>query len=235
MYSQLLYLSILVLCVYGRSNSESQYLRKNQALNSLRTAYVKIQHEDFIIGGSPARIEDFYWQVLLIYKKVPFCGGSIITATKIVTAAHCTFVVKNISQLSLRAGSSRPDAGGVLVAAKKIYENPNFNRPSVFNNDIAVILLRDALVFGPTIGAISIGNIDPPTNAMVTVSGFGSTKINENRTSDLHSVNVNVVEHKVCVKNYLNYPGKGKVTNNMLCAGLIGVGGKDACSGDSGG
>lgn len=196
---------------------------------------MKSQQDGFIIGGSPARIEDFYWQVLLLYDKIPYCGGSIITARKIVTAAHCTMVVKSISRLSLRAGSTRPDADGVLVTATKIYENPNFDRPTRFNNDIAVILLRDALVFGPTIGAISIGNGIPPNNAIVTVSGFGSTKPNENRTSELHSVNVNVVDQTVCVKNYLNYPGKGKVTDNMICAGLLGIGGKDACLGDSGG
>lgn len=203
--------------------------------NSVHIADVKGEPEGFIIGGSPARIEDFYWQVLLIYNKVPYCGGSIITARKIVTAAHCTFVVKILSRLSLRAGSSRPDAGGVLVSAEKIYENPNFNRPTLFNNDIALILLREALVFGPAIGAISIGDGKPPTNAIVTVSGFGATKVNENRTSDLHSVDVNVVEQTVCAKHYLNYPGKNKVTDNMLCAGLIDVGGKDACVGDSGG
>lgn len=183
----------------------------------------------------PARIEDFYWQVLLIYDNVPFCGGSIITARKIVTAAHCTFKVKTIGRLKLRAGSSQPNAGGVLVAAKKIYEHPKFNRPTVLNNDISIILLREALVFGPAIGAISIGSNRPPTGALATVSGFGSTTIDDDRPSVLHSTNVSVVDQTVCMRNYQDYPGKAKVTENMFCAGIIGVGGKDACRGDSGG
>lgn len=191
--------------------------------------------DELIIGGSPARIEDFNWQILLIYDNVPFCGGSIITTKKIVTAAHCTYKIKNINRLRLRAGSAQPSAGGVLVSAAKIYENPNFNRPTLLNNDISVILLRETLTFSLAIGSISIGNGRPPTNAVATVSGFGSTTIDGNRPSVLHSANVMVVDQTVCIQNYQNYPGKARVTDNMLCAGLIGVGGKDACQGDSGG
>lgn len=191
--------------------------------------------DGLIIGGTPARIEDFNWQILMIVNNIPKCGGSIVTARKIVTAAHCTFNINNINNLRLRAGSSRPDAGGVLVAAQKIYEHPNFNRPTTLNNDIAVILLREALPLGPTIGAISIGNGRPATGTVVTVSGYGATSIGVDRPSVLHSVSVPVVDQKVCTKNYQTYPGNAKVTDNMLCAGLVGVGGKDACTGDSGG
>lgn len=171
----------------------------------------------------------------MIYDNVPFCGASIITARKIVTAAHCTFKVKTIDRLKLRAGSPQPNAGGVLVSATKIYEHPNFNRPTVLNNDISIILLREALVFGLAIGAISIGSNPPTAGAIATVSGFGSTTITEDRPSALHSVNVSVVDQTVCARNYQDYPGKAKVTETMLCAGVIGVGGKDACQGDSGG
>lgn len=151
------------------------------------------------------------------------------------TAAHCTYKIKNIDQLRLRAGSANPNANGVLVAAAKIYENPNFNRPTLLNNDISVILLKDALVFGPAIGAISIANSRPNDGEIATVSGFGSTTITGNRPDVLHAVNVPIVDQKVCVKSYQNYPGKAKVTDNMFCAGFVGVGGKDACQGDSGG
>lgn len=214
-----------------------QKKRRKIKLNSFHIADVngRPDADELIIGGSPARIEDFNWQILLIYDNVPFCGGSIITTKKIVTAAHCTYKIKNINRLRLRAGSAQPNAGGVLVSAVKMYENPNFNRPTLLNNDISVILLRETLTFGPTLGSISIGNGRPPTNAVAAVSGFGSTTIDGNRPSVLHSANVMVVDQTVCVQNYQNYPGKAKVTDNMLCAGLIGVGGKDACQGDSGG
>lgn len=201
MYLPLIYLSICVLCAYGKYNFE---FRPNvhSKLNSLGVADVNGRQEGLIIGGTPARIEDFNWQILMIVNNVPKCGGSIVTARKIVTAAHCTFNINNINQLRLRAGSSRHDAGGVLVTAVKIFEHPNFNRPTSLNNDIAVILLRDALPIGsPTIGAISIGNGRPPTGTVVTVSGYGATQIGVDRPSVLHSASVPVVDPKVCTKN----------------------------------
>lgn len=190
--------------------------------------------DPLIIGGTSARIEDFYWQVLIFYKDIPFCGGAIITARKVVTAAHCLYK-KDIGRLKLRAGSSRPDAGGVIATFSKIVQNPNLNKPTILNNDIAVILLREALVFGEAIGAISIGSANPATGTVATVSGFGSTIVGDDKATVLHSVDVPVVDRTVCARNYKDYPGKAKVTENMLCAGMLGVGGKDACRGDSGG
>lgn len=239
MYSPLIYLSIFVLCgSYGKLWNRS--ITPRFALHSIQITgangrSVDSDVEGFIIGGTPARIEDFYWQVLLIYDNVPFCGGSIITARKIVSAAHCTARINQISRFQMRAGSSQYNGGGVLVKATRIVQHPSFNVPTLYNNDVAVILLREALAFSPAIGAISIDNYQPPVGTVGTVSGFGATSVGDNRPSNLHSVNVPVVDQRTCATNYQNYPGRARVTDNMLCAGLLGTGGKDACQGDSGG
>lgn len=43
-----------------------------------------------IIGGEEARIEDFPYQIALEYGSGYRCGGVIIDASTILTAAHCT-------------------------------------------------------------------------------------------------------------------------------------------------
>ena len=44
-----------------------------------------------------------------------------------------------------------------------------------------------------------------------------------------------IVPRADCVAAYLAHPNKLWISDNMFCAGLLGVGGKDACQGDSGG
>lgn len=192
--------------------------------------------DGLIIGGTPARIEDFYWQVLLIYNNEAICGGSIITAQKILTAAHCTARINSLQRLQIRAGSSQYNSGGVLVTAIRIHQHHQFNLPTPYNNDIALIILFKALAFSPTIGPISPGTSSPSTGNLVTASGYGSTVPGGNQTSNLHSVTVPVVDQATCARNYKTVPNlKNRVTENMLCAGLLNVGGKDSCQGDSGG
>ena len=44
-----------------------------------------------IVGGQEVKKNSIPWQVSLRYRaeKMAFCGGSIVTPDKIVTAAHC--------------------------------------------------------------------------------------------------------------------------------------------------
>lgn len=105
------------------------------------------------------------------------------------------------------------------------------------NNDVGVVFLGETLTFDSTIGGILLAGktISLPANTNVVVSGFGVTTPNGNQANVLHSVTVPIVDYDVCSKAYKSYKGQAKLTKNMICAGFYGVGGKDACKGDSGG
>ena len=49
---------------------------------------------------------------------------------------------------------------------------------------------------------------------------------------NLQWVGVPIITNDECNEAYL---GDGRITNSMICAGYLGVGGKDSCQGDSGG
>lgn len=106
------------------------------------------QHSDVgtrIVGGEQTTIERFPWIVSLQRNGVHFCGGSIISATRILSAAHCT---PNPNGIFARAGSTNNLSGGQLIAVSQVHNHPQYNdRP--FNNDICVLVLSSALNLAP--------------------------------------------------------------------------------------
>lgn len=190
-----------------------------------------------IIGGEKAKIEQFKWQAVLIYESKLLCGGSIISPVKIVTAAHCVYRITDVGPLKVRVGSIDWNKGGQLVNVARFVHHRDYNKPTSLNNDVAVLLLSEALTFGPTIGPVVLAgkSIKLPAGQMVQISGYGSTSPGSSTPNVLYHVAVPIVDQKVCKKAYKKYHGIAKLTDNMICAGYYGVGGKDSCRGDSGG
>lgn len=190
-----------------------------------------------IIGGEKAQIEQFKWQAVLLYESKVLCGGSIISPTKIVTAAHCVYRITDVGPLQVRVGSADWSKGGKLVNVTRFVRHPKYNKPTSLNNDVAVLILSEPLTFGSTIGPVVLAgkSLNLPAGTMVNISGYGSTSTGSSNPVVLHYVTVPIVSPDECKKAYKKYPGIAKLTSNMICAGFYGVGGKDSCRGDSGG
>lgn len=182
-----------------------------------------------IVGGTQTTIQAYPYQVSMHYYGSHRCGGSVITATKILTAAHCTYRL-SAGSLSVRAGTTYPESSGQLIAVSKINQHTGYNDNSLVN-DIAVLILRSALSLSNSVRAISIPNQGATVNvgANGQVTGWGAQREGGGIASALRVVSVPVVSNQQCSSLY-----GGGITNNMLCAGFL-AGGKDSCQGDSGG
>lgn len=69
------------------------------------------------------------------------CGSSLLTANRLVTAAHCWFDGFNQGiQFVVVLGSSQLFTGGIRIATSTVVMHPNWT-PSTLANDVAMIYL----------------------------------------------------------------------------------------------
>lgn len=199
---------------------------------------------ELIIGGEEISIRQFPWQVSIAAGSLHICGGTILSPTKILTAAHC-FAALNQGQLlrhiRVRAGSSRHNEKGTVREIVRAILHPEFNQPTRINNDIAVLILKVKLDINSRDGKIRAIAMPRAGEALVSgidlkVSGWGLMKNGNNGplATKLRFVVVQSIERRKCEDAFKNLE-KTKFTNRMICAGIWNVGGKDACQGDSGG
>ncbi|KAM8711109.1 hypothetical protein ACLKA7_000271 [Drosophila subpalustris] len=192
-----------------------------------------------IVGGHETHVAVYPHQISLRRKAInlpknPFshiCGGSIIAEDVIVTAAHC-IIASVASQYKVVAGTSRRNGGdGVIVSVTEIIMHEKYN-PSTYDHDIALLRLSPPLPLNNfTMKAIELASEDVAPGAISTITGWGTTSSGGTASNQLLAVDVPIVSNADCDKDY----GGDRITDSMLCAGVRGVGGKDACQGDSGG
>ncbi|NXE13857.1 TMPS4 protease, partial [Lophotis ruficrista] len=183
-----------------------------------------------VLGGSPAAIEAWPWQVSLQYRKEHICGGSIIDRSWVLTAAHCFKNNPIIQSWRVKMGSSLL-AGTASLAVEKVFlAEPTSASPK--DNDIALVKLRSPLRVSDSSKPICLPYFDeelaPGTSLWVI--GWGYTQEHGQLSESLQQAEVELIDKESC--NLAAY--HGEVTEKMLCAGMP-QGGVDTCQGDSGG
>ncbi|XP_017854761.1 trypsin-1 [Drosophila busckii] len=183
-----------------------------------------------IVGGKEVNIKDFPFQVSL-QRSYHSCGGSLIGARYVLTAAHCTDT-SSILSYKVRIGSTYRDSGGLLIGIKAVHSHPKYDS-SIIDYDFAVLHLEDYDAKNVTQAFVNLPeqNETLAVGTEVTISGWGNTQNVLESSEKLRAVTVPTVNQTECSAAYQNF---GQITERMLCAGLV-EGGKDACQGDSGG
>jgi secreted trypsin-like serine protease len=217
----------------GQTNNAG---RGSKPLRGVIEAYREDQGTPKVVGGGVVTsIAAHPWQVSLQAAAVPtaadahFCGGSIIGARWVLTAAHCVDNGTSREQVQVLSGTASLEKGGARRPVADIKVHTKWN-PDNVDFDIALVQVTK------TFDARSI--IAPATgetlavDQSVVVTGWGALAWRDmTRVLTLREVTVPFVSRDVC--NQVASYG-GHVTGNMFCAGKR-QGGVDACSGDSGG
>lgn len=186
-----------------------------------------------IVGGIPIDITEAPFQISLMINNRHACGGSILSAEWILTAAHCVDGT-SIDQLSVRAGSTLKARGGSIRQIEESIIHPDWD-DGTNDSDIALLKLADPLELDDerimTIELEPAGAPEPAPGTRSTVTGWGVTMSTLQSNRVLRSTDIPIVSRSDCGVAYQSF---GPITERMICAGFV-TGGHDSCQGDSGG
>uniref|UniRef100_A0AAY4EVC2 Coagulation factor VII n=1 Tax=Denticeps clupeoides TaxID=299321 RepID=A0AAY4EVC2_9TELE len=184
------------------------------------------------------------WQVLLKLKGQDLCGGALLHADWVITAAHCVHQ-QDAKDLSVIAGEHNLDmveGTEQTVPVSQVVVHKRFNE-STGDSDIALLRLREPVTFSDYAVPVCLPRRDFAQSQLEkvhyhTVSGWGQrtdggnvppSQVPKHLASPfLRKLPVPVLSGQDCaVKSGLN------VTENMMCAGYF-QGAKESCRGDDG-
>ncbi|XP_017010367.2 seminase [Drosophila takahashii] len=197
-------------------------------LQLLCIGLVNAQIQPRIVGGTTTTLSAVGgFMVNLRYDGKFYCGGSLVSSRHVVTAAHCLNGYK-AGRITVQGGVSQLSQTGVVRRVAK-YFIPNSFSSSSLNWDVGVVRLQSSLT-GSGITTIPLCSVQWNVGDYMRVSGWGVTRYgNSSPSNQLRTARIQLIRKKTCQAAYAN---KDSLTASTFCARS---GGKDSCSGDSGG
>ncbi|CAF0863890.1 unnamed protein product [Rotaria sordida] len=186
-----------------------------------------------IVGGETASINTWGWIVSLSINQAWMCGGTILSSSWILTAAHCVEDVQNPSLVLISAATNQLFGWEQSRSASTVIIHPQYNG-SMFENDIALIKVSPPfnmtdLSISKICLPISTTEDYPPISSTLVAIGWGDLTEHGIISETLQQVTLQRIRYE----NFACYRLVRNATMQFCASDPNG--GKDTCSGDSGG
>ncbi|MEV0170145.1 serine protease [Streptomyces sp. NPDC050803] len=183
-----------------------------------------------IVGGSTTTTTAYPFMMQITdSSQSQFCGGTLVSPTKVVTAAHC-MVGETTSSVRVVGGRTyRNGTNGTVSRVSNIWIHPSYT-DATNGDDVAVLTLSTSMPYttAPYVSSSQTGVYAAGTTARII--GWGTTSSGGSSSNQLRTATVPIVSDSSCAGSY----GSDFIASDMVCAGYT-SGGVDTCQGDSGG
>lgn len=203
----------------------------------------KVKTRELIVRGYGSYPGQFPWHVAIFHRKSKVrtdyaCGGSLISASFVLTAAHCT---RGEDGHEIRASLVKVFLG----LHDKEFIGPNVQQHSVYGihtvpsevpwvglkNDVALLELGSNVEYTNFVQPICLNFEQIPNRVIGTVPGWGRTE-DEDISEVLKIASMPIISTLNCLQSNRDVFG-GALDTGMICAGH--QNGTSVCNGDSGG
>ena len=188
-----------------------------------------------IINGDPKDVASPYIVSLVIpgpFGDSHICGGTIIGAHTVLTAAHCTAGF-GASDLRVKYGGTDRTALSKSISVTEIITHPSYN-PSTSDSDFTLIHLLEPVTQpegSPMTNYAHLSTQSPPTGLDISMSGWGLVQSDgpPDLPTQLYTATLQSLEAAACNEKW---SGVRTVSPTMACAESTS---KSFCRGDDGG
>lgn len=189
-----------------------------------------------IVNGDQAVFYQFPWHCSIQNTKTTsakaYCGGSLISANFVLTAASC---LKDVSRIQVDFGSILFSQPFETQYTTQYQNHPQYNEQYKTNN-IAVIRLQTSVTFRTNVRAILLPRISEHSETYVGVdsfvSGFGVSEAGSSYLSnELRFAQKTVISNDVCRQSF----DSRYIESSVMCASGHNGTTQSICYGDQGG
>lgn len=228
-----------IVCCLKQSKSAKMCAKYGKELGHLRYHAA--------VGGTDANIHEFPHMAALGYhtesnNTVWQCGGSLISAKFVLTAAHCLISAELGPVKLVRLGTNNlhqpADTKQDFDIARSI-PHPDYKPPSAYN-DIALIELNKAVKYTVEVKPACLHrepDVDQTVLWLLQATGWGLTSYAGEPSVILQKVKLDLFTNEECTRSYRRQRRRlreGILSDQQVCAGGRNKE-RDTCPGDSGG
>ncbi|XP_068621404.1 trypsin-5-like isoform X2 [Battus philenor] len=190
-------------------------------LYEVATAYRFLPQQELYSNFNPSNniqhkytpnILEVPYHVLIIYSNL-FCSGSLIGSLTVLTAASCFWKYSD-EKIMVKTGSSVISDSGNTYLVESIKFHEYYKHISDTDNDIALLLLKNHVVFGAGVKKVIL--VEPETvlrdNTPMRVSGWSTSKLTPKVGNVLLWSEMVVINRKECKQSF-----KGLITPSNFC------------------
>ncbi|XP_055693441.1 chymotrypsin-2-like [Lutzomyia longipalpis] len=186
--------------------------------------------ESRIVGGYSAAPGQFPYQASIQTPDfVHDCGGSIVSASWILSSAHCA-KDKAPGETTALIGSHLVSLGGVRYGIEKIVPHPDYNAQK-FLNDLSMMKTDSPITFTDLIQPIKLQTTPVGSDIEAVASGWGTLAYPGAFANNLQYLPVTIIDNDICSTLHTS-TNAAKLYPGVMCAEPIR--GTGMCVGDTG-